>query len=168
MHRSRRLVLVRHAKAETFAASDAERALTDRGRGDAAELGRWLADVGIVPDVAHVSDAVRTRQTWAEVAAAAGWALTPQVDAHLYGCEEDGVLEIVRAADEAHTTLVVVGHNPTMGSLVQWLDDGEGDQTGAALTGFPTSAAAVLEFDGEWSDVASAAARLADFHVGRS
>lgn len=160
-------MLLRHAKAEPYAATDAARELTDRGRADAAALGRWLADVGIVPDVAHVSDSARTRATWAEIAAAAGWSLTPSIDAYLYGCDEEGVLELTSVAGDDVGTIVVVGHNPTMGSLVQWLDDGDGDHTGAALTGFPTAAAAVLEVEGEWSDLRAASARLVDFHVGR-
>ena len=43
---SRTLVLVRHAKAEAYGPSDAERALTERGHAEAHEAGRWLAARG--------------------------------------------------------------------------------------------------------------------------
>src|ERR1044072_1587078 len=37
----RRLVIVRHSKTEAYATTDHVRALTDRGKRDAPELGRW-------------------------------------------------------------------------------------------------------------------------------
>ena len=43
----RRLVIVRHAKAEATAPSDHERALAARGRSDAGAAGRWLGEQGI-------------------------------------------------------------------------------------------------------------------------
>ena len=62
----RRLILLRHAKAENQAASgeDIDRALTARGLADAARMGQVLADAGLQPDLALVSSGVRARQTW--------------------------------------------------------------------------------------------------------
>ena len=53
----RRLILLRHAKAENQAASgeDIDRALTARGLADAARMGQVLADAGLQPDLALVS-----------------------------------------------------------------------------------------------------------------
>ena len=66
----RKLILMRHAKAEAKAASgdDFDRALAERGRQDAALMGRVLAEAGLTPDLALVSAAERTRQTWAGLA----------------------------------------------------------------------------------------------------
>ena len=75
---TRRLVVMRHSKAESTAPSDHERALASRGRADAAAAGMWLAEQGITPDAALVSDAMRTRQTWAQVA---GLAESAELDA---------------------------------------------------------------------------------------
>ncbi len=65
--------------------------------------------------------------------------------------------------------MVVVGHNPTMGSLAQLLDDGDGDADASdrMMAGFPTSAVAVFGFEGPWADLAPGTATLRDFHVGR-
>ena len=64
----RRLVLIRHARAQDRnAAGDHERTLTDGGRLDARELGRWLAGQDLAPDQVIVSTAARARQTLAEV-----------------------------------------------------------------------------------------------------
>lgn len=168
MEINRRLVIVRHAKAEAYGPSDVDRVLADRGRVEGRLLGEWLAAQGIVPDVAYVSYAVRTRETWAVVASGAGWDLEPEYDGTLYGTDEDGALDIVRTTSEEARTVVVVGHNPTMGMLVQLLDDGAGEATGSVALGtFPTSTAAVLDFSGRWRDLAAMSARLRLFHVAR-
>lgn len=165
----RRLVVIRHAKAEPFAASDVDRVLAPSGRSDGRALGAWLAGAGIVPDRAYVSYAARTRETWAVVAEGAGWSLEPQLDGGLYGTDEDGVLELVHTTPEDLRTVLVVGHNPTMASLAQLLDDGEGPGSADLAAGtFPTSAAAVFEVAGAWSEVAPMQARLTAFHVARA
>jgi phosphohistidine phosphatase len=165
----RRLVVVRHSKARPTGPSDHERALAERGHADAAEAGRWLGQQGIVPNAALVSDALRTRETWAELADGAGWDLEPDFSASLYAAGTDTAFDLVRETDPDVRTLVVVGHNPTMASLAELLDDGEGDPeaTGAMITrGFPTSAVAVFVVSGDWADVGEGTASLESFHVG--
>ena len=160
---SRVLVIVRHAKAEAYGVTDRERALTDRGLAQARSAGTWLAGRGVSPDQAIVSDSVRTRQTWDEMAGVAGWALTPSFDSVLYEADAETALDLVRALDDAVTTAVVVGHNPTVAYLAQVLDIGGSPQL--ATTGFPTAAVAVFEYDGPWAELAEGAARLVDVHV---
>ncbi|MCX6401008.1 MAG: histidine phosphatase family protein [Propionibacteriales bacterium] len=124
---------------------------------------------GIAAEVAYVSYAARTRETWEVLADGAGWGIEPQIDGALYGTDEFGVLELVHTTPASVGTVVVVGHNPTMEMLAQQLDDGEGDATGAVELGtFPTSTAAVFEIDGDWTDLAPMQARLQAFHVGRA
>jgi phosphohistidine phosphatase len=121
----------------------------------------------VVPDRALVSAAPRVVQTWEALAGSAGWSISPDLDRGLYTAGPDTALDLVRAVDDSSHALVVVGHNPTMASLAQLLDDGEGDvEAGNAMaTGFPTSAAAVFAVEGSWADLESA--RLTGFHVGR-
>lgn len=165
----RRLVLIRHAQAETFAASDVERELTDVGRRDASALGRWLREQGIAPDQAWVSTAVRTRQTWSAVASAAGWRAEPHVDGALYSSDEGGVLEVVRVAGDDVSTVVVVGHNPTIGMLIQLLDDGTSTTVDSAeIVDVPPATAAVFTWSGAWSEIGPMTGQLTHFHVVRS
>ncbi|WP_137291923.1 SixA phosphatase family protein [Nocardioides dongxiaopingii] len=166
----RTLVVMRHARAESLGTTDFDRALTEGGRADAADGGRWLAGFGVVPQHALVSAAVRTAQTWRETAAAAGWVVEPELDRGLYAADVDNALDLVRALDEAVTSAVVVGHNPTVAALAQLLDDDEGDvEAGNAMaTGsFPTSATAVFTCRGSWADVQPGSAALVGYHVGR-
>ena len=67
----RRLLLLRHAKAERSqpGGRDHDRVLAARGRADAKKLGAYLARHAFVPDRALVSTSARTRETWAQVAA---------------------------------------------------------------------------------------------------
>ncbi len=168
---TRTLVVVRHAKAEAGAGTDHERSLTDRGRRDAAASGRWLAGCGLTPDAALVSDAARTRETWTEIAAAAGWGLEADVDRAVYTAEIDSAFDLIRALDDGVETALIVGHNPTAGSLAHLLDDGTGDPeavTRLLSRGFPTSAAAVFEVAGSWASLAEGGGALRGFHAGHA
>ena len=167
---SRRIVVIRHAKAEQAGPTDFERPLADRGRADAGALGAWLAGQGVIADHALVSAALRTRQTWTEVAQAAGWAVEPDLDEGLYAAGPETALDIVRGAPDRSRTLVLLGHNPTVAHLAQLLDDGEGDETATneMARGYPTNAATVLSYDGAWSDLGEQSARVVAFHVGRA
>ena len=166
----RTLVVVRHATAEATAASDHERRLTGRGRADAAAVGRWLAEIGVAPDRALVSDAARTQETWAELSAAAGWDVRTDVSAALYDASPEAALDLIREIPPDARSVVVVGHNPTMAYLTEVLDDSEGDDdaiTALVTSGFPTAAVAVLDVAGDWADLEEAGATVRAFHVGR-
>ncbi len=160
---------MRHAKAEQVAASDMERTLTDRGRADAAEAGAWLAAVDSVPDHVLVSSSVRTRETWAAVADAAGWTVEPDFETALFSAGPESALDLLRLVVREARSLLVIGHNPTMGYLAQLLSDGLGDEVAMSemAGGFPTCALTIFEYDGEWADLELGSARVAAFHVGR-
>jgi phosphohistidine phosphatase len=166
---SRRLVVVRHSKAEQSGETDHTRPLADVGRSDAQAAGRWLAGEDVVPDHAVVSAAPRARESWDGLAAGAGWSVEPTLDEGLYSAGPDTALDLIRSTPPEASVLVVVGHNPTIAQLAQLLDDGEGDPdaSNAMASGFPTSAVAVFEYDGAWADLDVTSARLVAFHVGR-
>lgn len=165
-----RLIVMRHAKAEQSGAPDPERALADRGRAAAESAGRWLAQRGWLPDHALVSSAARTRETWECVARSAGLDLDPDVDDGLYSADPESALDLLRLVPAEAGCVLVIGHNPTMGTLAQLLDDGTGDdEAETAMTGnFPTGALALFEYDGAWADLAWTSCALVDFHVGDS
>ncbi|WP_296605608.1 histidine phosphatase family protein [Nocardioides sp.] len=166
---TRLLALLRHAKAEQHGPTDFDRPLAERGHQDAAVVGSWLVTEGFEADHALVSAAVRTRETWASLAAAAGWDLDAEVDRGLYAAGPDTALDLVREVDDDVRRLLVIGHNPTIAVLAQLLDDGDGDPDLAEemMSGYPTGAVAVFEVDGSWADLEEGGARLVGFHVGR-
>lgn len=170
MNSLRRLVVMRHAKAESFAESDAARRLTERGQRDAAVAGHWLAGQGFRPDHALVSSAVRTRQTWESVASAAQWTLQPELDPALYAAGAESALDLMRMIPAEVEQLLVLGHNPTVSYLAQLLDDGAGDPAAATAMGqgYPPAALSVFEFDSDWTQLGYGHATLVAFHVGDS
>lgn len=165
----RRLVLMRHAKAEPTAPSDHGRALAARGLADADRAGQWLREQGIDADAALVSDALRAQQTFEQVAAGAEWDVAPELSAGLYDASPDTAFDLIRQTDPDVATLVVIGHNPTMAYLAELVDGGDGDAeatTGMLTRGFPTSALAVFSVPDDWCDFGPGTGRLEAFHAG--
>ncbi|MFE6866123.1 SixA phosphatase family protein [Kitasatospora sp. NPDC057692] len=176
----RRIVLIRHAQAERETPVDQERRLDERGREEASRAGRWLADCGVVPDLARVSAARRTGETWERVSAEL---LTRQPGAvHEQGLydvsvavhrREAGVgalVPLVRETADEVRTLALVGHNPSLHELVGLLTGTTGrteaqDEVLRRVTesGFPTASVAVLDFDGPWRSLGHGTARPAAF-----
>jgi phosphohistidine phosphatase len=157
---SRRLVLVRHAKAG-HAHADIERPLADQGRADAAAIGRLFAELDIDPGRAVVSPARRARETWELAAAGLPGRSQVETDDRIYANDAQLLLDIVRDTDRSVMTLVLVGHNPSMHEAVMTLDDGRGepDVRARLAGGLPTGSVAVLEV-ADWPAVAAGAATL--------
>ena len=164
----RTLVLVRHARASQDGSSDIERRLEPEGRRTALEAGRWLTSLGVSADAALVSAAIRAVGTWESLAEGAGWSVQAVVDRALYHADPESALDLIRLVGDDATTVVVVGHNPTVATLAQLLDAGDGDTTaGAAMAGgFPAGSVALFRYAGSWTDLAWATADLVAYRPG--
>lgn len=142
-----RLILLRHATAESAAAAgDLGRDLTDGGREDARLMGRGLAGLGLRPDLALVSTAARARQTW-DAAHDAFGDVEVELDPALYNAGLSALRRAVEAAASRCETLILVGHNPGLHQFaVDLLIEGAAAPTALErLTGgFPPGAAAVF------------------------
>jgi phosphohistidine phosphatase len=162
----RRLVLVRHAQAGE-APFDSDRELTEHGRHQAEAVGEWLARGGLVADAVLVSPARRTLQTWDRIGAALGAVPERVVDERLYDNTVDSVLDAIREIAAEAQSLVVVGHNPSVGQLIGFLDDGQGpaDARSALERGFPTAAVAAFEVPTPFADLDEGGATLVDVVV---
>jgi phosphohistidine phosphatase len=146
-----RLILFRHAKAESQAASgdDFDRPLAPRGRREAQAMGEQLAALGFRPDLALVSPALRTRETW-EIAAGAAPAAETRFERALYNAEPRDIRRLAEAAGEGRGTVVVVGHNPGLQELaVSLLQEGAAPAAflARAQRHFPPAALAVFDLD---------------------
>jgi phosphohistidine phosphatase len=166
---SRRLAVMRHGKAEQGGRTDFEREIAERGRHESTESGAWLAGQGFVPDHALVSAAHRTIDTWTSVAAGGAFEVEAHLSQVLYGAGPETALDLVRESPADARDVIVIGHNPTMAYLASLLDDGQGDASVSSemMSGYPTSAVALFEYDGEWRDLSEAGARLVAYHDGR-
>ncbi len=161
----RRLLLLRHAKTETGKPNrDHERALTARGRANAAALGAWLQHNGFAPDLVLCSAAARTVETW-EIASQE-LDLVPQTEflEQLYLAPAKRIQAIIHAAGDA-ATILVIGHNPGMEDCAAELsrkprDKGEAARREDLSEKFPTCGLAVLAFE---DAVAPGAGALIEF-----
>jgi phosphohistidine phosphatase len=163
------LLLVRHAKAMSDGATDAERQLAPRGIRDAGAAGRWLVDRGLAPEHVVVSPAHRAMQTWQLMAAELAAAPPPTIDRRVYDNTLDAVLAVLQETAEDTGSLAIVGHNPSMQELVAALDDGHGDDGARAgiTQGFPTAGIAVLDIGVGWAALMPGAATLREFAAAR-
>ena len=143
----RRLILLRHAKAEpTSTAGDSERPLSAGGRRAAALMGEYLAREGMRPDLALVSFARRTRETWDLVRPALG-EVAVRFEDRVYEATAETLQALLGEMEPEFRTVLLVGHNPGLGNLASSLaGQGEPDQLRRLYGNFPTAAVAVLDF----------------------
>lgn len=148
----KRLVLLRHAKTEQDSVSgkDFDRRLTDPGRADAERIGRAIRDLGMTFDLGYCSAARRAVET----AELAGLVVRPE--ARIYNAPVDQLLDLLRGADAAAMSLIMVGHNPGFEMLLAMLTGAEPDM--------PTGSLAEIELAVEqWSEVAAGKGQLMRF-----
>jgi phosphohistidine phosphatase len=144
MTAERTLVLLRHAKsAWPDGVADEDRPLADRGRRDAPAAGWWLAQHRPDIDLVVCSPALRTRQTWALVAAELVGTPVFRVDSRCYEASARGLLSVVRELPDDVATVLLVGHSPGLAVLVHTL-------SGADVQ-LKTSAVVVLRGQGDWA-----------------
>ncbi|BCM68315.1 MULTISPECIES: SixA phosphatase family protein [Streptomyces] len=161
----RRVVILRHAKSEWSDGDDHERPLADRGRKDAPATGRWLAGSGITPDLALCSTAARCRETWGLVAPELPQRPRTVYDERLYEASTGELIAVLNEVSDEVRDLVLIGHNPGTHALADALaGEAEGDLLARMnRSGFPTSALAVLTFDGSWRGVEHGVGTLVAF-----
>ena len=167
-----RLILLRHAKSEKAepGMDDHARQLNGRGRGDAPVIGAYIARHGLVPDLALVSTARRTRETWARVAAALPHKPAATYDDRLYSATAAAILAAVTETKTKVHTLVVVGHNPGLHDLARLLiASGDVDARERLNEGLPTSGLVVIDFAADsWRKLHPRGGRLERFVTPRS
>lgn len=137
------LTLMRHAKAESASEDkdDFDRMLAAVGREDAPVVAKALAEAGAAPELALVSDARRTRETW-DLARP----FFPKIDVRflrsLYLTPAETLLEEAEKAGAERVMLV--GHNPGLQDLASRFARGRTDLESKLRSKFPTSAGALF------------------------
>jgi phosphohistidine phosphatase len=156
------LILVRHAEASEPAGGvkDIERELTAKGYRDAPRIGRYLFEQGIHPDMI-TSSIARRAQTTAELMAEQLKYELHKIDHNeeLYNASVRTLLTHVNEADDSWNTLLVVGHNPAISYLAEYLS---GEEVGSmAPAGF-----AHIQFSVQsWEVVSKDLGQLMAYHT---
>lgn len=162
----RRLMLLRHAKAERaeLGERDRDRKLTKRGRTDAQAIGAYMARHGLVPDLALVSPANRARDTWA--LAADYFAKPPKAvnEERIYNASADNLLALIGDTGRARS-LLLVGHNPGFHDLaVALIASGDVTARERLNENLPTAGLVVIDLALEdWAPLHAHSGRLERF-----
>jgi len=168
----RRLLLFRHSKAERPepGSRDLARALTERGRADAALIGAYMARHALVPDRALVSTAARTEETWKHAVAAFRSAPATIADARIYDASPQALVDLIKATPDSVQALLVVGHNPGLHELALLLiASGDIDTRERLREKLPTSGLAIIDFAfDDWTKLHPHSGRLERFVDPRS
>jgi phosphohistidine phosphatase len=158
------LTLLRHAKSgwDDPSLTDFERPLNTRGRTAARAMGREMRALGLGFDRIVASPAARVTETIEELGESYG-PVAPLFDESVYLASIDTLLDIIRATDDAHATLLLVGHNPGMERLALLLSRGGPLHEEIALK-YPTGALAEIALPVDhWRDVAESGGTLVRF-----
>lgn len=137
------LCLIRHAKSSwnDEYVEDFERLLNARGLTDAPEMGRRLMQRGFQPSLILSSPAFRAMSTARRIARELAYD-TQQIvaDSRIYVAPANRLFELIQAMPDDVHTLALVGHNPGMHHLANYL-------TGVAPDEFPTCAVFAIRFE---------------------
>jgi len=155
----KRLLLLRHPKAEGQSADDHKRALIERGRKDSVRMGRFLREEIYVPDLILSSDSKRTRETLDLMLPELGAKIPVQYQRELYLAEPELILSAVWRVPDTIGVVMVVGHNPGLEqcalALVSVpLEKKSRKRYDVMDEKFPTCAVAIVDFMMDsWRDV---------------
>ena len=165
----RTLAVLRHAKSDwPVGIDDHQRPLARRGVRDAQAAGLWLSSTLGTPDEVLCSPALRTRQTWEQVAAAFEAPPEARVDDRIYEAVVPTLLGVLGELPRKIALVLLIGHNPGVQDLVLSLTGrGRSEARALAETKFPTCGLAVLEMRADWSEIAGGGATLTTFVVPR-
>ncbi|ATX82999.1 phosphohistidine phosphatase [Mariprofundus ferrinatatus] len=155
----KQLILIRHAKSswDDLAARDFDRDLSGRGLRDAPEMGRRLAERGLVPDALVISASRRTRATAALLVEPLGLP-DEAIEARneLYLASPDTMLKLIRHTPDHIGRLAMLAHNPGITELANRLSE-------SRIDNIPTCGVAIFELPVDsWRD-AGRGGRLLDF-----
>jgi phosphohistidine phosphatase len=150
----KRLLLIRHAKAEGHAATDFERPLSARGYQDAQGLARHLQSEGLLPQLMISSPAARTQAT----AKAISNQLIPiQYEPSIYEASEQTLLQVINQLPDEYEFAALVGHNPGIAYLLLNLS-GE-------VRDVPPGTAILLTFDvKEWMAISHQSGAISHYY----
>jgi len=167
--RPRELLLLRHAKSawDTDAPTDLDRPLSGRGKKDAPRMGAWLAGQGWLPDVVVSSPAKRARKTAKKTLRAMDLGMdVVRIDDRVYGATVGMILSVLQEAPADARRVMLVGHNPTLEEMVEWLA-AEEPPPGPNGKLMPTCTVARLAMPDEWHDLSPGDGHLLGIHRPR-
>jgi phosphohistidine phosphatase len=162
----KQLTLLRHAKSgwDDPGQRDFDRALNAKGKRAARTMGDYCRREGLAWDHAIASPAVRCIETLDGFWDGYGRTVKPVWDRRIYLASCVTLLDVINEAPAEADSVLMCGHNPGLEDLVLLLVPDDGDAVRDTLEEkLPTGSLAVLEFDGDWKELAARKAKLVRF-----
>ncbi len=132
---------------------DRDRALNERGKEDAEELGRIFGERGMIPELMVSSPAVRARQTAEAVCSGMNRNVEIREEDLLYFSSVDDYMTALAGLDNDKNRIMTVGHNPVTEDLIFEL-------TGARLQIETCSLCRIIIDIGEWQELQALAGSM--------
>ena len=168
----RRLFLLRHARARGPDATgdDFGRRLASEGRRAARHMAEFMRDHGLCPEFFLCSAAIRARQTWEILDPVISGAAGVAVEGDLYLASSARLLGRLGRVQDRITSVMLIGHNPGIGSLAGLLVGGGNKAALADLRrDYPPGALAVIDLDiASWREIAAGVGSLDAFVTPRA
>jgi phosphohistidine phosphatase len=167
----RRLMLLRHAKSgRPDNVEDHARPLAKRGRRACPQMGAYMVKQGLLPDLAVISSARRTMETWERLRAAFPKDITQVDEARIYDASAKEILDVIHETPPDVKALLVVGHNPGLHELaLKLIETGSQQNLSRLQQKYPTAALAVIDFGAcKWNVIAEATGQLERFVTPKS
>lgn len=154
------LFLIRHAETAEANANqrDIERGLTPKGYIDASRVGRYLFEKQCHPDIILSSTAQRAMATTELLAEQLKFdANKIMYLEELYQASVRSLFNLLTEQKESHTQIVVVGHNPVLTYLAEYL-------TGEEIGSIVPCGVVKIQFDSHsWSTISKDLAKLVSY-----
>jgi len=153
------LILMRHAESDMAnpGMDDHERRVSQNGWSAAVVMARWLNAQKLIPEKVLCSTSRRTRGTAAIMHEAVPSLPEPDLSRALYQAGTSTLMEHLRDLPNECDSVLVINHEPGLGSLVRILG-------GKIRSFFPTAALAVFDVDiDDWSDLGKETASFVTF-----
>jgi phosphohistidine phosphatase len=158
---SRELMLLRHGKSDwSQPLDDFNRPLKDRGKRGAQRLGVWLLQRKLLPQLVISSPAERAITTAQKLLKALGGDASRIIqDRRIYAARVDELLQVLVEHSQQARRVMLVGHNPGLEDLTQFLADKPIPLPGDGKL-LPTASLAILELPDNWQGLKAGMGQL--------
>lgn len=137
------LILLRHGKAvkESPSGNDYDRTLEERGKAEVSQMSHLLKEKKFIPEIIVASPAKRTSKTAEIVLKELGLNKSQlEFESSIYDASLQDLMHVIRALNNTYSTVMLVGHNPSITGLVGFL-------TPTFLEHVPTSGLVSIELN---------------------
>ena len=154
------LTLIRHAKSDWSVSGqkDIDRELNLRGKRDAPKMGMKLNELNLKPGKIYISPSARTKETSGFLVEQLEYPLGEvNIVDELYEASVGSLLEFVNQLDDQFHDVAIIGHNPSITYLAEYL-------TGEEIGNVPTCGTIRMKVDlPEWQMISKDTADLIYF-----